>query len=164
MAAGLVPAATGTDTGGSIRQPAALCGLTGIKPTYGRISRWGMIAFASSLDQAGPVCRTAEDCSILLDAMSGYDSRDTTSLNLDSTNTFADLNKPYENLRIGVVDEFNIAALNRESQKLFNESLKVFESLGASIHNISLPNINQSVPTYYVIAPAECSTNWTSLI
>ena len=83
VAAGLVPAATGTDTGGSIRQPAALCGLTGIKPTYGRISRWGMIAFASSLDQAGPICRTAEDCSILLDAMTGYDSRDTTSLNLD---------------------------------------------------------------------------------
>ena len=159
MAAGLVPAATGTDTGGSIRQPAALCGLTGIKPTYGRISRWGMIAFASSLDQAGPICRTAEDCSILLDAMTGYDSRDTTSLNLDPTNTYTDLNKPYENLKIGIVDEFNVDALSKESQTLFNESLKVFESLGASIHKISLPNINQSVPTYYVIAPAECSSN-----
>ena len=159
VAAGLVPAATGTDTGGSIRQPAALCGLTGIKPTYGRISRWGMIAFASSLDQAGPICRTAEDCSILLDAMTGYDSRDTTSLNLDPTNTYTDLNKPYENLRIGIVDEFSVDALSKESQTLFNESLKVFESLGASIHKISLPNINQSVPTYYVIAPAECSSN-----
>ena len=114
-----------------------------------------MIAFASSLDQAGPICRTAEDCSILLDAMSGYDSRDTTCLNLDPTNTFNDLNKPYENLKIGIVDEFNIDALSKESQILFSESIKVFESLGASIHRISLPNINQSVPTYYVIAPAE---------
>ena len=134
VAAGLVPAATGTDTGGSIRQPAALCGLTGIKPTYGRISRWGMIAFASSLDQAGPICRTAEDCSILLDAMSGYDSRDTTSLNLDPTNTFADLSKSYENLRIGIVDEFNIDALSKESQMLFDESTseKIKKTVGCA--------------------------------
>ena len=159
VAAGLVPAATGTDTGGSIRQPAALCGLTGIKPTYGRVSRWGMIAFASSLDQGGPICRNAEDCALLLDAMSGYDEKDTTSLKLDSTKIHNNINESLEHLNIGIVDEFKQNDLSADSQKLFSNAISEFESLGAKISEISLPNIVQSVPTYYVVAPAECSSN-----
>ena len=153
VAAGLVPAATGTDTGGSIRQPAALCGLTGIKPTYGRVSRWGMIAFASSLDQGGPICRNAEDCALLLDAMSGYDEKDTTSLKLDSTKIHNNINESLEHLKIGIVNEFKQNYLSADSQKLFSNAISEFESLGAKISEISLPNIVQSVPTYYVVAP-----------
>ena len=114
VAAGIVPAATGTDTGGSIRQPAAHCGITGIKPTYGRVSRWGMIAFASSLDQAGPLARSAEDCAILLNEMSGHDSKDTTSLDIESTDLLHTINQPIKGLKIGIVKEFNLGDLDSE--------------------------------------------------
>jgi aspartyl-tRNA(Asn)/glutamyl-tRNA(Gln) amidotransferase subunit A len=159
VAAGIVPAATGTDTGGSIRQPAAHCGITGLKPTYGRISRWGMIAFASSLDQAGPLARTAEDCAILLNTMSGYDSKDTTSLNADVPDFLENINQPIDGLKIGIIKEFNLGELDTEVQARFEESKKVLEKLGAIFAEVSLPNISASVPTYYSIAPAECSSN-----
>ena len=159
VAAGIVPAATGTDTGGSIRQPAAHCGITGIKPTYGRVSRWGMIAFASSLDQAGPLARSAEDCAILLNEMSGYDPKDTTCLNVENTNLLQSINQPIKGLKIGIVKEFNLGDLKTEVQIRFEESKKIYESLGAEFVEISLPSISASVPTYYSIAPAECSSN-----
>ena len=159
VAAGIVPAATGTDTGGSIRQPAAHCGITGIKPTYGRVSRWGMIAFASSLDQAGPLARSAEDCAILLNEMSGYDPKDTTCLNLDNTDLLESINQPIKGLKIGIVKEFDLGDLKAEVQSRFEESKKIYESLGAEFVEISLPSISASVPTYYSIAPAECSSN-----
>jgi aspartyl-tRNA(Asn)/glutamyl-tRNA(Gln) amidotransferase subunit A len=159
VAAGIVPAATGTDTGGSIRQPAAHCGITGLKPTYGRVSRWGMIAFASSLDQAGPLARTAEDCAILLNTMSGYDSKDTTSLNADVPDFLENINQPIDGLKIGIIKEFNLGELDTEVQARFEESKKVLEKLGAKFVEVSLPNISASVPTYYSIAPAECSSN-----
>ena len=159
VAAGIVPAATGTDTGGSIRQPAAHCGITGIKPTYGRVSRWGMIAFASSLDQAGPLARSAEDCAILLNEMSGYDSKDTTSLDIENTDLLHTINQPIKGLKIGIVKEFSLGDLDSEVQNRFEDSKKLYESLGAEFVEISLPNISASVPTYYSIAPAECSSN-----
>ena len=159
VAAGIVPAATGTDTGGSIRQPAAHCGITGIKPTYGRVSRWGMIAFASSLDQAGPLARSAEDCAILLNEMSGYDPKDTTCLNVDNTDLLESINQPIKGLKIGIVKEFDLGDLKAEVQSRFEESKKIYESLGAEFVEISLPSISASVPTYYSIAPAECSSN-----
>ena len=159
VAAGIVPAATGTDTGGSIRQPAAHCGITGIKPTYGRVSRWGMIAFASSLDQAGPLARTAEDCAILLNTMSGHDSKDATSLDVENKDLLNSINQPIKGLKIGVVKEFNLGDLDSEVQDRFEESKKLYEKLGAKFVEISLPNISASVPTYYSIAPAECSSN-----
>ncbi|MDA7563100.1 Asp-tRNA(Asn)/Glu-tRNA(Gln) amidotransferase subunit GatA, partial [Gammaproteobacteria bacterium] len=159
VAAGIVPAATGTDTGGSIRQPAAHCGITGIKPTYGRVSRWGMIAFASSLDQAGPLARSAEDCAILLNEMSGYDSKDTTSLDIENTDLLHTINQPIKGLKIGIVKEFSLGDLDSEVQNRFEESKKLYETLGAEFVEISLPNISASVPTYYSIAPAECSSN-----
>ncbi|MDA9868990.1 Asp-tRNA(Asn)/Glu-tRNA(Gln) amidotransferase subunit GatA [Gammaproteobacteria bacterium] len=159
VAAGIVPAATGTDTGGSIRQPAAHCGITGIKPTYGRVSRWGMIAFASSLDQAGPLARSAEDCAILLNEMSGHDSKDTTSLVIESTDLLNSINQPIKGLKIGIVKEFSLGDLDSEVQNRFEDSKKLYETLGAEFIEISLPNISASVPTYYSIAPAECSSN-----
>jgi len=159
VAAGIVPAATGTDTGGSIRQPAAHCGITGIKPTYGRVSRWGMIAFASSLDQAGPLARSAEDCAILLNEMSGYDSKDTTSLDIENTDLLHTINQPIKGLKIGIVKEFSLGDLDSEVQNRFEDSKKLYETLGAEFVEISLPNISASVPTYYSIAPAECSSN-----
>ena len=127
VAAGIVPAATGTDTGGSIRQPAAHCGITGIKPTYGRVSRWGMIAFASSLDQAGPLARSAEDCAILLNEMSGYDPKDTTCLNVDNTDLLESINQPINGLKIGIVKEFDLGDLKAEVQSRFEESKKIYE-------------------------------------
>ena len=159
VAAGIVPAATGTDTGGSIRQPAAHCGITGLKPTYGRISRWGMIAFASSLDQAGPLARTAEDCAVLLSTMSGHDPKDTTSLNVEVPDFLSKLNEPIKGLKIGIIKEFNLSDLDKEVQARFEESKKAYEKLGAEFVDVSLPNISASVPTYYSIAPAECSSN-----
>ena len=155
VAAGIVPAATGTDTGGSIRQPAAHCGITGLKPTYGRVSRWGMIAFASSLDQAGPLARSAEDCAILLNSMSGYDSKDTTSLNSDVPNFLENINQSIKGKKIGIIKEFDFSGLDTEVQKRFDESKKAYENLGAEFIEVSLPNISASVPTYYSIAPAE---------
>jgi len=159
VAAGIVPAATGTDTGGSIRQPAAHCGITGLKPTYGRISRWGMIAFASSLDQAGPLARTAEDCAILLNTMSGHDAKDTTSLNSNVPDFLENINQPIDGLKIGLIKEFNLSDLDSQVQARFEESKKAYEKLGAQFIEVSLPNISASVPTYYSIAPAECSSN-----
>jgi len=159
VAAGIVPAATGTDTGGSIRQPAAHCGITGLKPTYGRISRWGMIAFASSLDHAGPLARTAEDCAILLNTMSGHDAKDTTSLNSNVPDFLENINQPIDGLKIGLIKEFNLSDLDSQVQARFEESKKAYEKLGAQFIEVSLPNISASVPTYYSIAPAECSSN-----
>ena len=159
VSAGIVPAATGTDTGGSIRQPAAHCGITGLKPTYGRVSRWGMIAFASSLDQAGPLARTAEDCAILLNAMSGHDSKDTTSLNSTVPDFSENINQPLDGLKIGIIKEFNLNDLDKEVQARFEDSKRAYEKLGAQFIEVSLPNISASVPTYYSIAPAECSSN-----
>ena len=159
VAAGIVPAASGTDTGGSIRQPASLCGITGLKPTYGRISRWGMIAFASSLDQAGPMARTAEDCALLLNEMCSHDEKDTTSLDEKIPDFTKNINSSIEGLKIGLVKEFDLSKLDTDVVKVFEESKKHYESLGAKFVEVSLPNISLSVPTYYVVAPAECSSN-----
>ncbi len=159
VAAGIVPAASGTDTGGSIRQPASLCGITGLKPTYGRISRWGMIAFASSLDQAGPMARTAEDCAIMLNEMCSHDPKDTTSLDENIPDFTQNLNSSIQGMKIGLVKEFDLSKLDNDVVKVFEESKKHYESLGAEFIEISLPNISLSVPTYYVVAPAECSSN-----
>jgi len=159
VAAGIVPAASGTDTGGSIRQPASLCGITGLKPTYGRISRWGMIAFASSLDQAGPMARTAEDCATLLNEMCSHDEKDTTSLNEDIPDFEENLNLPLKGKKIGIVKDIDLSSLNADVIKIYEDSLKEFVSLGANLVDISLPNLSLSVPTYYVVAPAECSSN-----
>ena len=159
IAAGIVPAASGTDTGGSIRQPASLCGITGIKPTYGRISRWGMIAFASSLDQAGPMARTAEDCALLLNEMCSHDKKDTTSLDEEIPNFESSLSNPLKGKKIGIVQDLDLSSLNSDVVDVYENSLKEFVSLGAELVNISLPNLSLSVPTYYVVAPAECSSN-----
>ena len=159
VAAGIVAAASGTDTGGSIRQPASLCGITGLKPTYGRISRWGMIAFASSLDQAGPMARTAEDCAIMLNEMCSHDPKDTTSLDENIPDFTQNLNSSIQGMKIGLVKEFDLSKLDNDVVKVFEESKRHYESLGAEFIEISLPNISLSVPTYYVIAPAECSSN-----
>ena len=159
IAAGIVPAASGTDTGGSIRQPASLCGITGIKPTYGRISRWGMIAFASSLDQAGPMARTAEDCAVLLNEMCSHDKKDTTSLDEEIPNFESSLSNPLKGKKIGIVQDLDLSSLNNDVIDVYENSLKEFVSLGAELVNISLPNLSLSVPTYYVVAPAECSSN-----
>ena len=159
VAAGIVPAASGTDTGGSIRQPASLCGITGLKPTYGRISRWGMIAFASSLDQAGPMARSAEDCAIILNEMCSHDEKDTTSLNENIPNFQKHLNESLKGKKIGIVKDLDLSSLDNEVVKVYEESLNEFTSLGAKLVDITLPNLSLSVPTYYVIAPAECSSN-----
>jgi aspartyl-tRNA(Asn)/glutamyl-tRNA(Gln) amidotransferase subunit A len=159
VAAGIVPAASGTDTGGSIRQPASLCGISGLKPTYGRISRWGMIAFASSLDQAGPMARTAEDCALLLNEMCSHDEKDTTSIEEVIPDFTEKLNSSIKGLKIGLVKEFDLSKLDNDVVQVFEESKKHYESLGAEFIEISLPNISLSVPTYYVVAPAECSSN-----
>jgi aspartyl-tRNA(Asn)/glutamyl-tRNA(Gln) amidotransferase subunit A len=159
IAARLVPAATGTDTGGSIRQPAALCGITGLKPTYGRISRYGMIAFASSLDQGGPMALTAEDTAILLNAMAGYDDKDSTCAKKATLDYTANLNDSLNGLKIGLPKEYFREGLDLEVEHLIKEVIKEYEKLGATIKEISLPNQHLSVPAYYVIAPAECSSN-----
>ena len=159
VAANLTPVATATDTGGSIRQPASLCGLTGIKPTYGRVSRYGMIAFASSLDQGGVLAKSAEDAALILEAMSGYDPKDSTSLNVKHIDFQSNLNESIKNLNIGLPKEFFDAELPPYLQKSIQESVDVYKHLGANIVEISLPNINLSLPIYYIIAPAECSAN-----
>tara|TARA_B100001057_G_scaffold200844_2_gene201599 strand:- start:4903 stop:6354 length:1452 start_codon:yes stop_codon:yes gene_type:complete len=159
IAAGIVPAASGTDTGGSIRQPASLCGITGIKPTYGRVSRWGMIAFASSLDQAGPMARTAEDCALLLNEMCSHDIKDTTSLDNEIPNFEDDLNNSLKGKKIGVVKDLDLSSLDKGVIEIYENSLKEFVSMGAELVDVSLPNLALSVPTYYVVAPAECSSN-----
>ena len=159
IAAGIVPAASGTDTGGSIRQPASLCGITGIKPTYGRVSRWGMIAFASSLDQAGPMARTAEDCALLLNEMCSHDIKDTTSLDNEIPNFEDNLNNSLKGKKIGVIKDLDLSSLDKGVIKVYENSLKEFVSMGAELVDVSLPNLALSVPTYYVVAPAECSSN-----
>lgn len=159
VAAGLAPAATGTDTGGSIRQPAALTNLTGIKPTYGRVSRYGMIAYASSLDQGGPMARTAEDAAILLNAMAGFDERDSTSIEKEVPDFTATLNDSIKGLRIGLPKEYFGPGLSPEVGDIIQAAIKEYEKLGAIIEEVSLPHTALSVPAYYVIAPAECSSN-----
>jgi aspartyl-tRNA(Asn)/glutamyl-tRNA(Gln) amidotransferase subunit A len=159
VAARLTPAATGTDTGGSIRQPASLCGITGIKPTYGRVSRFGMIAFASSLDQGGPMAQTAEDCALLLNAMTGFDPRDSTSVERPNEDFTRGLNKGLQGLKIGVPKEYFGAGLAPDVEQAVRAALKEYEKLGATLVEISLPKTELSIPVYYVIAPAEASSN-----
>nr|Q47JV4.1 RecName: Full=Glutamyl-tRNA(Gln) amidotransferase subunit A; Short=Glu-ADT subunit A [Dechloromonas aromatica RCB] len=159
VAARLAPAATGTDTGGSIRQPAALCNLTGLKPTYGVVSRYGMIAFASSLDQGGPMAASAEDCALLLNTMVGFDERDSTSLERPVEDYARDLDKPLDGLRIGLPKEFFGEGCDAEVMAAVRAAIAEYEKLGATCVEISLPNSHLSVPAYYVIAPAEASSN-----
>lgn len=159
VAARLVPAATGTDTGGSIRQPAALCGITGMKPTYGRASRYGMIAFASSLDQAGTLTTTAEDAALLLDAMCGFDPKDSTSVEEPMEPLTAALETQVKGMRIGVAREFFDEGLDSENAEAVQSALSLLKDMGATLVDVSLPNLHLSVPTYYVVAPAECSSN-----
>ncbi|GMQ97237.1 MAG: Asp-tRNA(Asn)/Glu-tRNA(Gln) amidotransferase subunit GatA [Gammaproteobacteria bacterium] len=159
VAARLTPAATGTDTGGSIRQPAALCGVTGIKPTYGRVSRYGMIAFASSLDQGGPITRTAEDAAMMLNAMAGFDQRDSTSVDRAVPDYTHHLTDDIKGLKIGVPKEYFEEGLDDKVRAVIEAALSEYESLGAKCVEISLPNSAIAVPTYYVVAPAECSSN-----
>ena len=159
VAARLCAAATGTDTSGSIRQPAALCGISGLKPTYGVCSRYGMIAFASSLDQAGPMGRSAEDLALMLNVMAGFDERDSTSLQRDTEDYARDLNKPLNGLRIGLPQEFFAAGMGSDVAKAVEAAIAEYKKLGATIVDISLPNSRLSVPVYYVLAPAEASSN-----
>jgi aspartyl-tRNA(Asn)/glutamyl-tRNA(Gln) amidotransferase subunit A len=159
VAARLLPAATGTDTGGSIRQPAALTNLTGLKPTYGRVSRWGMIAYASSLDQAGPMARTAEDCALLLQGMAGFDINDSTSIDEPVPDYAASLNGSLQGLRIGVPKEYFSAGLDPRIADLVMASVEELKKLGAVVKEVSLPNSQHAIPAYYVIAPAEASSN-----
>jgi aspartyl-tRNA(Asn)/glutamyl-tRNA(Gln) amidotransferase subunit A len=159
VAARLAPLATATDTGGSIRQPAALCGVTGIKPTYGRVSRYGMIAFASSLDQAGVITVSAEDAALTLQAMAGFDPRDSTSVDVPVPDYAAELATPMKGLRIGILKEFFGSGLDPAIEKAVRDTLATWQKLGAVVKEVSLPNLPLSVPTYYVVAPAECSSN-----
>ena len=159
VAGGLTPAATGADTGGSIRQPAALCGITGIKPTYGRVSRYGMIAFASSLDQGGPMAWTAEDCALLLNAMAGFDARDSTSIEREPEDFTRHLTDDIKGLKIGVPKEYFGEGLASDVEQAVRNALKAYEKLGATLIDISLPKTSLSIPVYYVIAPAEASSN-----
>jgi aspartyl-tRNA(Asn)/glutamyl-tRNA(Gln) amidotransferase subunit A len=159
VAARLVPGATATDTGGSIRQPAALCGITGLKPTYGRVSRYGMIAFASSLDQAGVLTAGAADAALMLREMAGFDANDSTSVDTPVPDYVATLEQPLAGLKIGLLQEFFDKGLDPENERRVREALQVYEQLGAKLTVVSLPNLPLSVPVYYVVAPAECSSN-----
>ena len=159
VAARLVPFATCTDTGGSIRQPASLCGISGIKPTYGRVSRYGMIAFASSLDQGGVLAGDARDCAMLSEAMAGFDERDSTSVDRGVEDYASMLSGDVRGLRIGVPEEHFGPGLNSDVAQRIHEALATFESLGAELIDVQLPNTNLSIPAYYVVAPAECSSN-----
>ncbi|MXS82423.1 Asp-tRNA(Asn)/Glu-tRNA(Gln) amidotransferase subunit GatA [Nitrosomonas oligotropha] len=159
VAARLAPAATGTDTGGSIRQPAALCGISGIKPTYGLVSRYGMIAFASSLDQGGPMAKSAEDLALLLNVMTGFDPRDSTSLQRDVEDYARDLQKPLAGLRIGLPKEYFAAGMSNDVASAIDKALDEYRKLGAQTVEISLPNAPLAIPVYYVLAPAEASSN-----
>ena len=159
VAADLALLATGTDTGGSVRQPAAMCGITGIKPTYGRVSRWGMIAYASSLDQGGAMGRSARDCALLLSAMAGFDSRDSTSANRPDEDFARDLERPLEGLRIGLPKEFFGAGLHDDVRAAIDAALAELRAQGAVLIEVSLPQTELAIPAYYVIAPAEASSN-----
>ncbi len=159
VAARISPFATGTDTGGSIRQPASLCGITGLKPTYGRISRYGMIAYASSLDQAGPLTRTAEDAAIVLNAMAGFDTNDSTSANKSVPNYTQCLENSVNGLKIGLPKEYFSDGLDKGVEKVVMQSIKEYESMGAKVQEVSLPNTVHAIPAYYIVAPCECSSN-----
>jgi aspartyl-tRNA(Asn)/glutamyl-tRNA(Gln) amidotransferase subunit A len=159
VAARLCAAATGTDTGGSIRQPASLCGFTGLKPTYGLVSRYGMIAFASSLDQAGPMAKSAEDCALMMNVMAGFDARDSTSLNHPKEDYTAKLNQPLAGLKVGLPKEYFAEGLDGDVAKVIEAAIAEYKKLGAEFVDISLPNAELSIPVYYVLAPAEASSN-----
>ena len=159
VSASLAPAATGTDTGGSIRQPAALCGISGIKPTYGRVSRYGMIAFGSSLDQGGPLARSAEDCAILLQAMAGFDPRDSTSIEQAVPDYGEQLNNDIRGLKIGLPQEYFAEGLDADVAKVIDTAIGEYRKMGAEIVDIQLPNSKLSIPVYYIVATAECSSN-----
>ena len=159
VAARMAPVATGTDTGGSIRQPAALCGISGIKPTYGLVSRYGMIAFASSLDQGGPMAKSAEDLALMLGLMAGFDVRDSTSLDRPAEDYARDLEKPLDGLRIGLPREYFAEGLSADVEEAVRAAISEYEKLGAKIVEVSLPNTKLSIPVYYVLAPAEASSN-----
>jgi len=159
VAAGLAPGVTGTDTGGSIRQPAAFTGISGIKPTYGRCSRWGIVAFASSLDQAGPMARTVRDCAILLEAMAGFDPRDATSLNLPVPQWEAGLSSDLRGKKVGIPREYRIDGVPAEINAIWDLGLEWLKDAGAEVVEISLPHTKYALPTYYIIAPAEASSN-----
>lgn len=159
VASRLAPAATGTDTGGSIRQPASLCGITGLKPTYGLVSRYGMIAFASSLDQGGPMAQTAEDCALMLNVMAGFDEKDSTSLEKDIPDYRETLERSIEGLRIGLPKEYFDEGLDDSVRTVIQAALDLYREMGAELIDIELPNSALSVPVYYVVAPAECSAN-----
>ncbi|MBT3744935.1 MAG: Asp-tRNA(Asn)/Glu-tRNA(Gln) amidotransferase subunit GatA, partial [Candidatus Thioglobus sp.] len=163
VAGGLSCFATGTDTGGSIRQPASLCGITGLKPTYGRVSRYGMIAYASSLDQAGPMTKTAEDAAIVLNAMAGFDEKDSTSAEQAVPDYTANLNDSVKGLTIGLPKEFFSEGLDDEVATQVMNAVKEFEAMGATVKEISLPNSAYAIPTYYIVAPCECSSNLSRL-
>jgi len=159
VAARLCAAATGTDTGGSIRQPASLCGFTGLKPTYGLVSRYGMIAFASSLDQAGPMAKSAEDCALMMNVMAGFDERDSTSVNHPKEDYSRDLKQSLKGLKIGLPREYFAEGLDTSVAKVIEAAIEQYKKLGAEIIDISLPNTSLSIPVYYVLAPAEASSN-----
>ncbi len=159
VAAGLTPAATGTDTGGSIRQPASMCNITGLKPTYGRVSRYGLIAYASSLDQGGPFARSAEDVAMLMNAMAGFDPKDSTSIDEPVPDYTATLNQSLQGLKIGLPIEYFNQGLDPKMQAAIHTAAKTLEQLGATLTDINLPHSNLAIPTYYIIAPAECSSN-----
>lgn len=159
VAARMAPGASATDTGGSIRQPASMCGITGLKPTYGRVSRWGMVAFASSLDQAGLMTRSAEDAALMLNVMASYDAKDSTCVDEPISDYSAQLNDKLDGLTIGVPQEYFSEGLHPSVQKAVEEAIKTYQSLGAKVKSISLPHTHLAVPAYYVIAPAECSAN-----
>ncbi|MEX2173542.1 MAG: Asp-tRNA(Asn)/Glu-tRNA(Gln) amidotransferase subunit GatA [Pirellulaceae bacterium] len=159
LAAGMAPLSIGTDTGGSIRQPAAFCGVTGLKPTYGRVSRYGLVAFASSLDQVGPMATTAEDCALLLETLAGHDPLDSTSANLPVPEYSQSVNQPLAGLKLGLVREHFGPGLNGEIEAAVREAVQVYESLGATVQDISLPHSKYGIATYYIIAPSEASSN-----
>lgn len=159
VAARMAPAATGTDTGGSIRQPAALCGISGIKPTYGLVSRYGMIAFASSLDQGGPMAKSSEDLALMLNVMVGHDQRDSTSLQRESEDYLRDLDKPLAGLRIGLPKEYFAKGMSPDVERAVDAALEQYRKMGAQTVEVSLPNAPLSIPVYYVLAPAEASSN-----
>ena len=159
VASSMAPLSIGTDTGGSIRQPAALCGVVGLKPTYGRVSRYGLVAFASSLDQVGPIARSAEDVAILLEVISGHDEKDSTSAKLSVAGYMNSTTKPIDGLRLGIVREYFGDGLDSEIRDAVLEAVKVYESLGAKTVDISLPHSKYAIATYYIIAPSEASSN-----
>ena len=159
LAANLTPATIGTDTGGSIRQPASFTGTVGLKPTYGLCSRWGIVAFASSLDQAGPMTKNVEDCALLLEAMSGYDEKDSTSINKKKENYSKNLNPKINGLKIGIPKEYRVENMPKEIDELWKKGIDILKNSGAKIIDISLPHTKYALPTYYIVAPAEASSN-----